>query len=177
MLIPEKIGALEARLQALASSVKYDMALLKQTFTVDASHNAKDAKIGIGMVIQESHRLNGRRGPIIEERSETFSPLEVSPKDMELFAIFRAFQLAVERGYRQVQVRSDYNIVRKQIASALKAACQAKANSLQERVLMLARSIEQAKVTYCPRRKNIMAHRLARNGAGILPKVRTTSAP
>lgn len=39
--------------------------IIRQTFTVDASHNHTADKIGIGILIQETAG-KGRRGPIIE---------------------------------------------------------------------------------------------------------------
>ena len=143
--------------------------IVRQTFTVDASHNHVDAKIGIGILIQETAG-KGRRGPIIEQRAETWSPDEIHPKDMELFAIFRAFQIAMERKYSYIRVRSDYNFIRKQVNNAIKNKQQASKGSLLEQTLELARTFEEANVSYCPRRKNSIAHGLARKGAKIVPK-------
>ena len=147
--------------------------IIRQTFTVDASHNHTADKIGIGILIQETAG-KGRRGPIIEQRAETWSPDEAPPKDMELFAIFRGFQIAMERKYSHIRIRSDYNAIRKKVSNALKNKQQAPKDSLLEQMLILARTFEEATVSYCPRRKNSIAHSLARKGAQIAPKPKHT---
>ena len=153
---------------------RYDF--LKQTLTVDASHNEKSQEIGIGIVIQETG-LSGKRGAIIEMLSETFLYAKVTPKDMELFAIVRAFEIAFERNYRYIQIRSDYNYVKKQVAATLRNRTSPTINNFYDQILKLAEPLKQIRMTYYPRRKNIMAHRLARKGAGIFPKAKNMPEP
>jgi ribonuclease HI len=145
---------------------------LRYTLTVDASLNQTQQKIGIGIVIQETV-LAGRRGPIAEQIAESFPVGTVTTGEIELLAILRAVEIAVSRGYQWVKVRSDCNQLRKKVASGVKNKNQGKAGTVQGRILELARSIQNLQIAYCPRRKNQMAHRLARQGAGIIvPKAK-----
>ena len=144
---------------------------MKHTFTVDASHNQESGKIGIGILIQETTAIARRkRGQIIDTLFESFTPDEIYHGDMELYAIYRSFQIAIDRGYRHIHVRTDYNWNKRRINKALKAGSQSDDSSLFQKTLTLARAIEQVKVSYLPRRKNQIAHQLARKGAGISSK-------
>ncbi len=64
--------------QLALKAVKELAPTLKHTLTVDASYNAREMKIGIGIVIQAT-TLEGNRGPIIEEQAETYSPAKGKP--------------------------------------------------------------------------------------------------
>ncbi len=144
---------------------------LRYTLTVDASFNYLERKIGIGILIQATDKP-GRRGTIVDELAETHSPTLVSQKEMELFAIFRAIDLAANRNYRRINVRSDCNQLRRLVKEDLKRGQVIGNNSLHVQIFQLTRSFDEVKISYCPRRKNGGAHGLARKGALIEPRVR-----
>jgi ribonuclease HI len=126
-------------------------------------------KVGIGIVIQETP-LQGRRGPVIEQLAETFPASGIPASEIELFAILRAVEIAVSRGLQWVKIRSDCNQGRRKIKADVKNQHQGNSCTARGKILDLAKSIENLQIAYCPRRKNQMAHRLARMGAGIAPK-------
>jgi ribonuclease HI len=142
---------------------------LTHTFTVDASHNLSEGRVGIGIVLQASQKT-GRRGGIIQSIEETYLTSEVYPKDMEKFAIYRALRISAERGYRRVKVRSDHNHVRTQLKKDHKTGLIFERDELHRKILRLALEFEFVEFGYCPRRKNQIAHHLARKAAGIKPK-------
>lgn len=86
---------------------------------------------------------------------------------MEEFAVFRALEIATERGYRRVKIRSDYNYMRTRLKKDYRSGCGLERDDLSGRVLRLAKGLIEVKFAYCPRRKNQITHRLARRGAQI----------
>ena len=67
----------------------------------------------IGIVIHESSKpatFFRRKGPIVGEISEAYA--DVPAGLIEKFAILRALEVALERGYRVVKVWSDNNCLR-----------------------------------------------------------------
>lgn len=144
------------------------MTALTHTFTVDASCNLSDGLVGIGIVLQATDKP-GRKGPILESIEEHYPAAGLS-KDMEKFAIYRALQIANERGYRRVKVRSDCNSVRTNLKKDHKAGLIFDRDELHRKILRLALDFEFVQFGYCPRRKNQIAHKLARQAAGIKPK-------
>ena len=89
---------------------------------------------------------------------------------MEKFAVFRALQISTDRGYRRVKVRSDYNYMRTQLKNDFKSGLIYERNELHRKILRLALGFEFVQFGFCPRRKNQIAHKLARKAAGIKPK-------
>lgn len=138
---------------------------LRHTFTVDASHNVKKDCIGIGLVLQATDKP-GRRGEMLEMIEETHPAKELL-KNMEKLAVLRALEIATERGYRRVKIRSDYNHMRTQLKKSCKSGDGLDRDDLSRRVLRLATGLIEVKFAYCPRRKNQMAHRLARKGCSL----------
>jgi ribonuclease HI len=131
------------------------------TLTVDASYHADANVTGIGIVIQE--RVNERgRGPILEEIAEAH--LGVGPTDCEALAILRALQIARQRGFVRVKVRSDCNPLRRSIRERHRGGDSRGGGNVQEEILRLAEAFEYVDFGYVPRRRNQMAHRLARQG-------------
>jgi len=134
------------------------------TFTVDASRNHQRGTTGIGLVVQGRPLKNGRpdsrRGPIIDQLSERH--LGISPSADEAFAILRALEIAHERGYSRVRVRSDYNHERKQLRQRYREQGSA-TDPVRVRILELARRLAWVDFGYVPRRKNQLAHSLARS--------------
>jgi len=78
------------------------MPYLRHTITVDFSGDHDRQIVGVGIVIQES-RQRGRRGPIVEELSESVQGIELG--EGEKYAVLRALELAAERGIKDLFVR------------------------------------------------------------------------
>jgi ribonuclease HI len=130
---------------------------IRLTAIVDASH--RFGVTGIGIVLHATDRP-GRAGPVIAQVSERRT--EVLVGEMELFAVFRALELARDRGYRQVKVRSDANYMRRRLKRDHSDGCIPDPESLHGKTLALARTFDHVVFAYQPRRKNGAAHRLAR---------------
>ena len=73
------------------------MPYLRHTITVDFSGDHDRQIVGVGIVIQES-RQRGRRGPIVEELSESVQGINLG--EGEKYAVLRALELAAERGIK-----------------------------------------------------------------------------
>jgi ribonuclease HI len=133
------------------------------TFTVGASRNYNHGTTGIGIVLQgrpmQDGKLGGRRGPIIEQLSELHQ--KVSPGMDGAFAIVRALEIALDRGYSRVRIRSDHNHERRKLRQQHRSQTTA-ADPVRARILDLARRFIWADFRYVPRRKNQLARRLAR---------------
>lgn len=128
------------------------------TLTVNASHDSRQGVTGIGIVIRERQGA-GRRGPIVAQLSE--SRRDAPPSAAEAFAILRALELALARGYSHVKVRSDYNHERKQLRARHRDGVSA-ADPVRARVLELARQFTWVQFGFVARRKNQLARKLAR---------------
>lgn len=133
------------------------MSNLRHTITVDFSGDYQRQVLGIGIVIQESVRP-GRRGPIIEELTEAFRGIPF--REGEKYAVLRALEVARERGFRDLKLRSDYNSMRRKLKS--KAKQFDAGTGLDGRILELAKEFARVHFGYVPRRKNQRAHLLAR---------------
>lgn len=132
------------------------------TATVDA-YRPDEQVTGVGIVLQANDRPR-RRGPIIAEIVERHRG--IAPGEIELFAVFRALAIAFERGFCSVKVRSDDNRMRRNLKLDYAAGLDAEPSSLHGRVLALTRWFDSVTFAYVPRRKNGIAHRLARAAAG-----------
>lgn len=140
------------------------MALWQYTLTVDASvaRSRGERLVGIGILIQE--RIGGRgRGPIIDQIAELHRA--VRTREAEEFAVLRALEIAAERGYSRLKVRSDYNQMRTRLHDMRRGRkATATASPLQARILELAKGFEFVHFAWVPRRKNQHAHALSRQG-------------
>lgn len=146
---------------------------LKHTFTIDASYNAEEECVGIGIVLQVTDKP-WRRGEILEMIEETHRGKGLA-KEMEKFSVFRALQIATERGYRRVKIRSDYNYMRTRLKKDCRSGDGLERDDLTGQVLRLAKRLVEVRFAYCPRRKNQMAHRLARRAARINVRTRRSN--
>jgi ribonuclease HI len=135
-----------------------DLRPLRHTITVDASCDDGLGVVGIGFIIQETDKPGGR-GPIIDQLAEAHRG--IPPGAGELFAVFRALEIASERGFRRVKIRSDYNYMQKTLKKLHKRQEGREGNDLQGRVLRLAIAFDEVRFAYTPRRRNHIAHRLA----------------
>jgi ribonuclease HI len=141
---------------------------VRYTITVDASCDDRLGIVGIGLIVQETDKP-GRRGPIIDQFAEAYRG--VPPGSGELFAVFRALELATERGFRRVKVRLDYNYMRKTLKKLHSRQEGQDGNDLQATVLRLATGFDEVRFAYTPRRKNHIAHRLANEARKQRPVV------
>src|SRR5438046_2840353 len=88
------------------------MIYLRHTITVDFSGDHLRQIAGIGIVIQESTK-RGRRGPVVEELEEAVEGIAF--REGEKSAEFRALQIASERGFKDLKIRSDCNGMRRRL--------------------------------------------------------------
>jgi ribonuclease HI len=137
------------------------MPFWKHTLTTDGSHDARTGLVGIGIVIQERTGAK-RRGPILDTIAECCEGIPVH--DAERWAVFRALIIALERGYTHVQIRSDHNRMRKSLRTRMASQHGFDGDELDRRILDLAPRFVWLDFRYVPRRKNQLAHRLARQG-------------
>ena len=135
------------------------------TLTVDASANATGPVIGVGIVIQSRTGSSGR-GPIIDQIAEAH--VGCSRGLSEMFAVLRALETARERGFTKIRIRSDYNSMRRDLRKHYRSGAVGK-NDLQQKIFDLARQFEWIDFGYVPRRKNQIAHNLARKGRLMKP--------
>ena len=142
------------------------MTYLRHTITVDFSGDHERQIAGIGIVIQESTK-RGRRGPVVEELEEAVEG--ISFREGEKYAVFRALQVASERGFRDLKIRSDCNGMRRRLKLKYDRKRFPSDGGLDGRILELAAEFDRVHFAYVPRRKNQRAHNLARCGRGLPP--------
>ena len=138
----------------------------RHTLTVDASYDRSRGVTGIGIVVQERVGIAGR-GPIVEEIAEAHRG--IGPGAGEKFAVLRALEIAKERGFTRLKVRSDSNPMRRQLREDHRAGLEREGDDLHLEVLRLAGAFAWIDFGYVPRRKNQIAHRLARIGRSKEP--------
>jgi ribonuclease HI len=132
------------------------------TLTVDASYDFDTGTTGVGIVVQARGTGSGR-GPILEQISE--GHFGVPPGAGELFAVLRALEIAGARGFERLQVRCDYNWLRRRLKVRHRAGgAKQGPGGLEREVLHLAARFTWVDFRYVPRRRNQIAHALARRG-------------
>ena len=134
-----------------------------QTLTVDASYNAGTGVTGIGVVIQQRSGRTGR-GPILEQITEGHA--NVAQGAGEICAVYRALEIARQRGFARIKLRSDYNALRRSLREQHRSGRNDVA--IRSLVLQLAQTFEWIDFGYVPRRKNQAAHALARQGRNLV---------
>ena len=137
------------------------------TLTVDASVDLRRGLVGVGILIQE-RAGSTRRGPILDRLSECH--LLVPPMGAEELAALRALQVAHERGYSRLKIRMDTNPVRRLLRAAHRAGTVLP--GMRGEILGLAASFEFVDFGWVPRRKNQIAHALARHALGLESKTK-----
>jgi hypothetical protein len=135
---------------------------LRYTFKVDASFHLPRQLTGIGIVIhaRDSADPPSKPGSAIEQIAELYAG--VPPNASEKLAILRALQLAFQRGYGNVSIRSDCNDLRRRLKEDHAASRGEPRKGLDGLILWHARQFREIHFPYHPRRKNQEAHRLAR---------------
>lgn len=111
---------------------------------------------------------NRRLGTWAYYRSNCRSTLGLFAGPKRMFAVLRALQTARERGFTRIRIRSDYNSMRRDLRNRYRSGADGK-NELQKKILALARQFEWIDFGYVPRRKNQIAHNLARKGRLMKP--------
>jgi ribonuclease HI len=129
------------------------------TFRVDASFDKQQGITGIGLILRATNKA-GRDGAVVARFSESYIGLPIQAG--EQFAVLRALEIAFERGYRLLRVRSDYNQMRIVLKDDYQAGVVQEEHNLRGMILRLARKFDQIKFAWIPRRRNQEAHFLAR---------------
>ena len=80
----------------------------------------------------------------------------------ERFAVLHALEVAIQRGYSRVKVRTDYNRMRRMLRDDYRRGVASDGDDLDHRILQRAGVLEWVEFGWVPRRKNQIAHRLAR---------------
>ncbi len=129
------------------------------TFRVDASFDAPRGITGIGLILRATNKA-GRDGEVVARFSEAYMGLPIQAG--EQFAVLRALEIASERGYRFLRVRSDYNKMRSELKDDYQSGVVPAEHNLRAMILRLAQKFDQIKFAWIPRRRNQEAHSLAR---------------
>ena len=129
------------------------------TFRVDASFHKQKGITGIGLILRATNKP-GRDGAVVARFSEAYIGLPVQIG--EEFAVLRALEIASERGYRLLRVRSDYNQMRIALKHDYEAGVVPDEHNLRAMILGIAERFDQIKFAWIPRRRNQEAHSLAR---------------
>ena len=129
-----------------------------RTFRVDASFDKQQGITGIELILQATNKA-GWDGTVVARFSESYIGLPIQAG--EQFAVLRALEIAFERGYRLLRVRSDYNQMRIVLKDDYQAGV-VQDHNLRGMILRLARKFDQIKFAWIPRRRNQEAHFLAR---------------
>ncbi len=131
----------------------------KHTFIVDASYDFDSKITGIGMAIHQADKPK-RNGIHIDQLGEAYKG--IPHRVIEMLAIYRALEIGIERKYRIVRIRSDYNQMRKKLKASYEEGKGFRREDLHGEIMRITRSFELVQFGYKPRRKNQMAHTLAR---------------
>ena len=107
------------------------------------------------------------RGPILARVAEAHPC--VAQSDGEAFAILRALQIARQRDFSRIQVRSDYNWLRHTVGEEHRRGIRTIGATFRNEVLNQAEAFHWVDFRYVPRRKNQIAHALARLGRTLEP--------
>ena len=81
---------------------------------------------------------------------------------VEALAVLRALEIAAERAFRILKIRSDHNRLRRTLREHHRSQDGQERDDLQGVILRLARRFDEVSFSYVPRRKNQQAHKLAR---------------
>lgn len=130
----------------------------RQTLIVDASYDDNTGRTGIGIAVHETDKPR-RNGTLIDQVAECYTG--IPPGHGEMLAVYRALELGAERGFTVVKIRSDYNHMRQSLKKSYERGSRIDGN-LKGGIMRLARRYESVHFGYTPRRKNQMAHSLAR---------------
>jgi ribonuclease HI len=131
----------------------------RHTLIVDGSYDRQTGVTGVGIAVHEADKP-GRNGILIDQIAESFSCLPDG--NCELLAIYRALEIGIERAYKVIRIRSDYNQLRKALKKDYSLRQGFERNDLHGEVLRMTEQFESVIFAYKPKRKNRMAHELSR---------------
>jgi len=134
---------------------------LKQTFIVDASFEFSTKTTGIGLAVHETDKPR-RNGILIDQISEGYSG--VSSGCGEMLAIYRALEISIERGYEHIIIKTDYNYLKKILKKNHELQTGKDRDDFIGFILRLSSTLKSVSFKYKSKRKNQMAHKLARVG-------------
>jgi hypothetical protein len=132
---------------------------LKQTFIVDASFNFSTMTTGIGIAIHETDKPN-RNGILIDQIGEAYKSIPSGCGEM--LAVYRALEIGIDRGYKIIKVKTDYNYLKKLLKTNYEQQTGKDRDDLIGSILRLSDLFESVTFQYKPKRKNQMSHKLAR---------------
>ena len=145
--------------------------MFRYTFIVDASHNRETSAVGIGIAIHETDKLlKGRNGFLIDQLSEAYQGIHSGHGEM--LALFRSLEIARNRGYKIIRLRSDYKAMRKALKQSYDEQTDLDRVGLYGEVMRITKYFDSVQFGYKPRRKNQMAHGLSRVGAKEIVHIR-----
>jgi len=135
------------------------------TLTLDASEDLRRSVVGIAIIIRERH-AGSRRATIIETITERHRWTDAG--HAEEFAILRALEVAAARGFTRIKIRCDCNSLRRGIRQEHRQRTNGSdpataVGILRSAVLQTAKAFAHVEFSYIARRKNGLAHRLARS--------------
>lgn len=150
----------------------------EHTLTVDASVDEVKQVAGIGILIQQRSGQRGR-GPIVGRIAELHRGIR--PGTAEELAVLRALEVAIQRGFSRVKIRSDHNQMRRTLREQCRRHRVSDGDELPRRILALADLFEFVHFAWVPRRRNQAAHALARHalrsGAAGVEEIEAAQAP
>ena len=144
---------------------------MRQTLIVDASYSQASGVTGIGIFVHETDRPK-RNGVLIDQIAESYSGINAGQG--EQLAIYRALEIAMERGFRTVRIRSDYNLLRKALKRDMEGGRELQRGDFHGGILRIVEHFDSVQFAYKPRRKNQMAHSLARRATTELQPIHRT---
>jgi len=131
----------------------------KHTFIVDASYDYDSKITGIGIAIHQADKPR-RNGVLIDQLGEAYKG--IPSRAIEMLAVYRALEIGRERKYRIIRIRSDYNQMRRSLKDNHDEGKGLDREDLHGEIMRIAKTFESVQFGYKPRRKNQMAHNLAR---------------
>lgn len=176
-LDPEKPEVDESAESCESGAAEQANGVMRQTITVDFSHDPDLLRLGIGLIIQETEkRGEGRRGPIVDSVSICLPDKGLQGAKL---AILTALELAKTRGYRDVTIRSNHNPIRRKYKRAIEKedVGDGRLQPLDLEILSLAANFDRIRFGYFPSRKNRNARDLARKGRDQLEASPPRSRP
>lgn len=142
----------------------------KHTFIVDASFDHDSRITGIGMAIHEADKPK-RNGILIDQLGEAYKGIPTPV--IEMLAVYRALEIGRERKYELIRIRSDHNQMRRKLKMNYEEGKGFQREDLFGEIMRITRNFKSVQFGYKPRRKNQMAHILARRArTDELPIVR-----
>ncbi len=142
----------------------------KYTFIVNASYDTDTKVTGIGVALHRADKPK-RNGILIDKIKEGYKGI---PNNIiEMFAVYRALEIAKEREYEIVRIRSDYNSMRTKLKECYEHHIGFQGDDFHGEIMRISENFKLVQFSYKPRRKNQIARQLAREArATVSPIIR-----